>query len=67
MKEALLILKAATEMAQLATRAIEASNNGDDEAARDYLRQARERYASARAAWDEAAARNNWAAANDAD
>lgn len=51
---ALLILEAANQTSALALRAIEAANNGDEAAADAYLKQARERYAAARAAWDSA-------------
>ena len=51
---ALKFMTAAQEAAALATRAIEAANNGDEEGAKEYLEQARSRYAESRAAWDNA-------------
>lgn len=51
---ALKILAAANEAAALATKAIEAANNGDDEAAQDYLAQSQARYDAARDGWDAA-------------
>lgn len=47
-------LRAATEAADLFARAIEAANNGDEIAARNYLAAARGRYDESRAAWDAA-------------
>jgi hypothetical protein len=47
-------LDAATAAANLYARAAEAANNGDQQVAEEYLRQARERYDASRAAWDAA-------------
>lgn len=54
MTDITLLLRAATEAANLAARALEASNNGDEAAAREYLTQARAHYDASRAAWDAA-------------
>lgn len=47
-------LQAATSAANLYARAAEAANNGDEDAAREYLQQAREHYDKSRADWDAA-------------
>jgi hypothetical protein len=54
MTEALKLLKTAMAVGDLATRAIEASNAGNEAEANEYLRQARARYADARREWDAA-------------
>ena len=51
---ALKIMSAAQEAANLAARAIEAANNGNEEEAKEYLEKARSRYAASRDAWDNA-------------
>ena len=50
------LLAAANEAAGLATKALDAANNGDEEAAREYLDRARAHYDTSRAAWDAAGA-----------
>lgn len=52
--QAVSLIRTATEVADLATNAIHAANNGDQETADKYLAQAREQYAEARRKWDAA-------------
>lgn len=52
--KAMALIEAGQSAANLATRAIDAANNGDQAAADKYLEEAREKYASAREAWDKA-------------
>jgi hypothetical protein len=47
-------LRVATEAADLYGRALEAANNGDEQAAEEYLSRVRARYADTRDAWDAA-------------
>lgn len=52
--QAMSMIKTATEVADLATHAIDAANNGDQDAADKYLLDARNLYANAREKWDNA-------------
>jgi len=47
-------LEAATELVSLYARAAKAANDGDEEAAKEFLAQARNHYAASRASWDAA-------------
>lgn len=52
--QAVSLMRTATEVADLASHAIDAANNGDQEAADKYLDSARQMYAEARRKWDAA-------------
>lgn len=52
--EPVTIIATAIELVNLATKSIEAANNGDAAKAKDFLEQARSRYDAARAKWDAA-------------
>jgi cellobiose-specific phosphotransferase system component IIA len=54
LSKAMLLIEAGQSAASLATRAMEAANNGDQAAADKYLEEARQRYADAREKWDTA-------------
>lgn len=51
---AIKMIQTAQELTDLASRAIEAANNGDDSVAEAYLANARQQYAKARKEWDNA-------------
>lgn len=48
------IISAGVAIMELVTKSIAAANNGDAQAAEDYLKQARDHYDQAKAAWDAA-------------